>query len=54
MADVSQVSATRKGLKNQLKNLWWRKGKDDTPDVQTGPVYVSCLRMTIVLWCMSY
>ncbi|CAK9860998.1 unnamed protein product [Sphagnum jensenii] len=34
-----QVSATRKGLKNQLKNLWWRKGKDDTPDVQTGPVY---------------
>jgi hypothetical protein len=49
-----QVSATRKGLKNQLKNLWWRKGKDDAPDVQTGPVYVSCLRMTIVLWCMSY
>jgi hypothetical protein len=39
MPDVSQVSATRKGLKNQLKNLWWRKGKDDTPDVQTGPVY---------------
>jgi hypothetical protein len=39
MPDVSQVSATRKGLKNQLKNLWWRKGKDDAPDVQTGPVY---------------
>ncbi|CAM6094407.1 unnamed protein product [Calypogeia fissa] len=34
-----QVSATRKGLKNQIKNLWWRKGKDDVPDVSNGPLY---------------
>eukprot|EP01018_Ginkgo_biloba_P005816 Gb_19012 [translate_table: standard] len=34
-----QVSATRKGLKNQIKNLWWRKGKDDTSDVSNGPMY---------------
>ncbi|XP_048126921.1 trafficking protein particle complex subunit 8 [Rhodamnia argentea] len=34
-----QVSATRKGFKNQIKNLWWRKGKEDTPDASNGPVY---------------
>ncbi|KAK1310348.1 hypothetical protein QJS10_CPA08g00028 [Acorus calamus] len=34
-----QVSATRKGFKNQIKNLWWRKGKEDTPDVPSGPTY---------------
>lgn len=34
-----QVSATRKGLKNQIKNLWWHKGKDDTTDVSNGPNY---------------
>ncbi|KAF6144793.1 hypothetical protein GIB67_016867 [Kingdonia uniflora] len=34
-----QVSATRKGFRNQIKNLWWRKGKDDMPDVPTGPMY---------------
>ncbi|KAF9605425.1 hypothetical protein IFM89_017164 [Coptis chinensis] len=34
-----QVSATRKGFRNQIKNLWWRKGKDDTPDAPTGPMY---------------
>ncbi|KAL2621911.1 hypothetical protein R1flu_002116 [Riccia fluitans] len=34
-----QVAATRKGLKNQLKNLWWRKGKDEVPDVSNGPQY---------------
>ncbi|XP_073222762.1 uncharacterized protein [Cicer arietinum] len=27
-----QVSATRKGFKNQIKNLWWRKGKEDGAD----------------------
>ncbi|KAL3692120.1 hypothetical protein R1sor_005771 [Riccia sorocarpa] len=34
-----QVAATRKGLKNQIKNLWWRKGKDEVPDVANGPQY---------------
>lgn len=34
-----QVSATRKGFRNQIKNLWWRKGKDDTPDTPDGPAY---------------
>ncbi|GAB2234658.1 hypothetical protein Drorol1_Dr00003918 [Drosera rotundifolia] len=34
-----QVSATRKGFRNQIKNLWWRKGKDDFPDKPDGPVY---------------
>ncbi|KAG0574737.1 hypothetical protein KC19_VG286600 [Ceratodon purpureus] len=34
-----QVSATRRGLKNQLKNLWWRKGKEETSDVQAGGQY---------------
>ncbi|KAG6543031.1 hypothetical protein Mapa_015527 [Marchantia paleacea] len=34
-----QVAATRKGLKNQIKNLWWRKGKDEIPDVSNGPLY---------------
>lgn len=36
-----QVSATRRGLKNQLKNLWWRKGKEETADVQAGAQWVS-------------
>ncbi|XP_057438916.1 uncharacterized protein LOC130730816 isoform X2 [Lotus japonicus] len=34
-----QVSATRKGFKNQIKNLWWRKGKDDGADSPNGPMY---------------
>ncbi|KAI4369129.1 hypothetical protein MLD38_017613 [Melastoma candidum] len=34
-----QVSSTRKGFRNQLKNLWWRKGKEDLPDASSGPVY---------------
>ncbi|KAE8671679.1 SYP121 protein [Hibiscus syriacus] len=34
-----QVSATRKGFRNQIKNLWWRKGKDETIDTPNGPVY---------------
>ncbi|KAI3471884.1 hypothetical protein Pfo_028572 [Paulownia fortunei] len=34
-----QVSATRKGFRNQIKNLWWRKGKDDAPENPNGPVY---------------
>lgn len=34
-----QVSATRKGFRNQIKNLWWRKGKEDTPDTPDGPAY---------------
>ncbi|GAB2262914.1 hypothetical protein Droror1_Dr00003911 [Drosera rotundifolia] len=34
-----QVSATRKGFRNQIKNLWWRKGKDDFPDKPDDPVY---------------
>ncbi|KAI4310617.1 hypothetical protein MLD38_035584 [Melastoma candidum] len=34
-----QVSATRKGFRNQIKNLWWRKGKEDLPDASSGPVY---------------
>ncbi|XP_074281590.1 uncharacterized protein LOC141606378 isoform X2 [Silene latifolia] len=34
-----QVSATRKGFRNQIKNLWWRKGKEDIPDTPDGPVY---------------
>lgn len=34
-----QVSATRKGFRNQIKNLWWRKGKEDTPENSTGQVY---------------
>ncbi|XWS43332.1 hypothetical protein CRYUN_Cryun16bG0094000 [Craigia yunnanensis] len=34
-----QVSATRKGFRNQIKNLWWRKGKEDALDTPIGPVY---------------
>ncbi|KAM3357419.1 trafficking protein particle complex subunit 8 [Capsicum galapagoense] len=34
-----QVSATRKGFRNQIKNLWWRKGKDDAPENPAGPMY---------------
>ncbi|ESW34971.1 hypothetical protein PHAVU_001G196200 [Phaseolus vulgaris] len=34
-----QVSATRKGFKNQIKNLWWRKGKEDGADSLSGPAY---------------
>ncbi|XP_015900436.3 uncharacterized protein LOC107433641 isoform X1 [Ziziphus jujuba] len=34
-----QVSATRKGFRNQIKNLWWRKGKDDIVDSPSGPMY---------------
>ncbi|KAJ4758914.1 Trafficking protein particle complex subunit 8 [Rhynchospora pubera] len=34
-----QVSATRKGFRNQIKNLWWRKGKDDVPEASDGPTY---------------
>ncbi|EOA19806.1 hypothetical protein CARUB_v10000052mg [Capsella rubella] len=33
-----QISATRKGLRNQIKNLWWRKGKDDGPDATKGSI----------------
>ncbi|CAM8970935.1 unnamed protein product [Rhodiola kirilowii] len=34
-----QVSATRKGFRNQIKNLWWRKGKEDILDTPDGPTY---------------
>ncbi|KAL3839351.1 hypothetical protein ACJIZ3_023942 [Penstemon smallii] len=34
-----QVSATRKGFRNQIKNLWWRKGKEDVPDNPNGTMY---------------
>ncbi|KAE9621728.1 hypothetical protein Lal_00032713 [Lupinus albus] len=34
-----QVSATRKGFRNQIKNLWWRKGKEDGADSLNGPMY---------------
>ncbi|XP_074349440.1 uncharacterized protein LOC141689154 isoform X2 [Apium graveolens] len=34
-----QVSATRKGFRNQIKNLWWRKGKDDATDSSSGSMY---------------
>ncbi|XWS66568.1 hypothetical protein CRYUN_Cryun05aG0210700 [Craigia yunnanensis] len=34
-----QVYATRKGFRNQIKNLWWRKGKEDALDTPNGPVY---------------
>ncbi|CAN8256112.1 unnamed protein product [Cochlearia groenlandica] len=34
-----QISATRKGLRNQIKNLWWRKGKDDVPESTKGSMY---------------
>ncbi|KAL4591859.1 hypothetical protein LXL04_004833 [Taraxacum kok-saghyz] len=34
-----QVSATRKGFRNQIKNLWWRKGKEDAPENQTVNMY---------------
>ncbi|XP_058085040.1 uncharacterized protein LOC131232663 [Magnolia sinica] len=34
-----QVSATRKGFRNQIKNLWWRKGKEDTVDAPSGSMY---------------
>lgn len=34
-----QVSATRKGFRNQIKNLWWRKGKEDAPEIATGQMY---------------
>ncbi|XP_078442115.1 tetratricopeptide repeat (TPR)-like superfamily protein [Wolffia australiana] len=34
-----QVAAIRKGFKNQIKNLWWRKGKEDTIEHSKGPLY---------------
>ncbi|KAL8159001.1 hypothetical protein V2J09_000538 [Rumex salicifolius] len=34
-----QVSATRKGFRNQIKNLWWRKGKEDMPDTSNSQLY---------------
>ncbi|XP_062112412.1 uncharacterized protein LOC133823584 isoform X4 [Humulus lupulus] len=34
-----QVSATRKGFKNQIKNLWWRKGKDEVVESSNGSTY---------------
>ncbi|KAK8963015.1 hypothetical protein KSP40_PGU012905 [Platanthera guangdongensis] len=34
-----QVSATRKGFRNQIKNLWWRKGKEDAPETASGQMY---------------
>ncbi|XP_065855905.1 uncharacterized protein [Euphorbia lathyris] len=34
-----QVAATRKGFRNQIKNLWWRKGKEETQDSPDGPTY---------------
>ncbi|GLT90145.1 hypothetical protein SLE2022_080910 [Rubroshorea leprosula] len=34
-----KVSATRKGFRNQIKNLWWRKGKEDELDSLNGPIY---------------
>ncbi|KAL7096493.1 hypothetical protein ACP275_10G083100 [Erythranthe tilingii] len=34
-----QVSATRKGFRNQIKNLWWRKGKEDTLENPDGSTY---------------
>lgn len=34
-----QVSITRRGFRNQLKNLWWRKGKEDAPETPYGPTY---------------
>ncbi|KAL5974735.1 hypothetical protein ACLOJK_031406 [Asimina triloba] len=34
-----QVSATRKGFRNQIKNLWWRKGKDDGVDSLSSSMY---------------
>ncbi|KAL8527010.1 hypothetical protein ACS0TY_016031 [Phlomoides rotata] len=36
-----QVSATRKGFRNQIKNLWWRKGKEDVPDNSDGYTFSS-------------
>ncbi|CAN6466715.1 unnamed protein product [Victoria cruziana] len=35
----SQVSTTRKGFKNQIKNLWWRKAKEEAADDPNGPKY---------------
>ncbi|KAE9446343.1 hypothetical protein C3L33_21763, partial [Rhododendron williamsianum] len=37
--DRDEVAVTRKGFRNQIKNLWWRKGKEDTPDSLNGPMY---------------
>ncbi|CAM9004043.1 unnamed protein product [Rhodiola kirilowii] len=37
--DLNEVSATRKGFRNQIKNLWWRKGKEDILDTPDGPTY---------------
>ncbi|KAK4396586.1 Trafficking protein particle complex subunit [Sesamum angolense] len=34
-----QISATRRGFRNQIRNLWWRKGKDDAPENANGPIY---------------
>nr|CAB3492961.1 unnamed protein product [Digitaria exilis] len=34
-----QVATTRKGFRNQIKNLWWRK-RDDVPEAPNGPMQV--------------
>ena len=38
-----QVTATRKGLKNQLRSLWWRKERRDGDDAtgEGGPMYAA-------------
>ncbi|KAL0288926.1 UNVERIFIED_CONTAM: protein RRP6-like 2 [Sesamum calycinum] len=32
--DVEEISARRRGFRSQIRNLWWRKGKDDAPEVK--------------------
>ncbi|KAH7426816.1 hypothetical protein KP509_10G018000 [Ceratopteris richardii] len=34
-----QVVATKKGLKNQIRNLWWRKGKDEVSESTNTSMY---------------
>ncbi|MCO5560999.1 hypothetical protein L7F22_014619 [Adiantum nelumboides] len=34
-----QVVATKKGLRNQIKNLWWRKGKDEVSESSNSTMY---------------
>ncbi|KAG6433884.1 hypothetical protein SASPL_105503 [Salvia splendens] len=48
-----QVSATRKGFRNQIKTLWWRKGKDDVPENPSVPMYVKELYQYVILLLME-
>ncbi|KAJ6756153.1 TRANSPORT PROTEIN TRAPP [Salix purpurea] len=39
VCSISRFLLQGKAFRNQIKNLWWRKGKEDTPDSSNGSMY---------------